>query len=159
MFQQQSLYKQKCLQPVQCHNKDPNKAMMFVIYIEDQQNMGYSAEIVNCTSCSQPNNVFCGKLKTKYGRVMPHVLLCRRLWMLKFWRCVFGFFWSFGRSYGLHLVIDVFPFFLQLECLTKRYSVILQIRLCSSETSEQITCTCTMWNTTLRWRNMSVEHW
>jgi len=32
MFQQQSLYKQKCLQPAQCHNK----AMMWLIYIGDQ---------------------------------------------------------------------------------------------------------------------------
>jgi hypothetical protein len=36
-LQQQSLYKQKCLQPVQCHEEDTNKAMMWLIYIGDQR--------------------------------------------------------------------------------------------------------------------------
>jgi hypothetical protein len=35
-FLQQSLYKQKCLQQAQCHDKDTNKAMMWLIYIGDR---------------------------------------------------------------------------------------------------------------------------
>lgn len=105
--------------------------------------MSNSTENVNCTPCNGRDFITQiwaqGNWKENL-RVTSHVHLYQGLQMLNCWRGVFGFYGRFGRRYGLQIGIDVLPSFLRLEHPTEWYSVLLQILLGSSETSEKITC-------------------